>query len=153
MRALTEIESKNESYLNSLGIHYAKVLMTENILSHHIFDATQTLIRFLKEEGVYDFDSHNKGEKAHISTHMLTFKREEIINTSVYKSAKRGDKRMWFGAKIVPITCANDIYLVMAESNELYILNMSHIDIMSCCTSDLDNPIKRFVKRITGTLG
>lgn len=149
MRALTELESKNESYLKSFGIHYAKVLMTENILSHHIFDATQALIRFLKEEGVHDFDSLNRGEKVFISTHLLTFKREEKTNTSVYKSAKRGDKRMWFGAEIIPITSPNDIYLIMAKSGELFILNMSRIDIMSCCTSGLDNPVKRFINEIS----
>lgn len=152
MRDLTRIESKNESYLKSLGIHYAKVLMTENILSHHIFDATQILIRFLKEEGVYDFDSLNRGEKAYLSTHLLTFKRDEVINTSVYKSMKRGDKRMWFGAEIIPITSPNDIYVMMTKVGELYILNMSHIDIMSCCTSGLDNPVKRFVKELTSVI-
>ncbi len=145
MRALTEIESRNESFLNERNIHYAQVLMTENILSHHIFDATQSIDSFLKKEGVHDFDCQKSGEKTYISTHLLTFKREEIIKTSVYKAAKRGDKRMWFGSEILSSTAPNDIYIMIAKHGELYILNISRIDIMSCWTSGLDNPIKRFI--------
>ena len=145
MRELTEIESRNESFLKERNIHFAKVLMTENILSHHIFDATQSIDRFLKEEDIHDFDLQVSGEKAFISVHLLTFKREVIIKTSVYKAAKRGDKRMWFGADIIPVTSPNDIYLMIAKAGELFILNMSRIDIMSCCTTDIDNPIKKFM--------
>ena len=145
MRDLTEIENRNESFLKERNIYFAKVLMTENILSHHIFDATQSIDCFLKEEGIHDFDLQDCGEKAFISVHLLTFKRDVIINTSVYKAAKRGDKRMWFGAEIIPVTLPDDIYLMIAKAGELYILNMSRIDIMSCCTTDIDNPIKRFM--------
>lgn len=144
MRVLTEIESQNETFLNKKGIPFVKVLMTQNILSHHIFDATQSIVKFLKGERIHDFDLQGSGEKKHITTHLLTFKREEIINTSVYKAATRGDKRMWFGSEILPITSPNDIYIMMAKSGELFILNMSCIDIFTCCTSDIDNPIKRF---------
>ena len=146
MRNLTEIESRNESFLKERNIHFAKVLMTENILSHHIFDATQSIDHFLKEEGIHDFDLQFGGEKTFISVHLLTFKREVITKTSVYKAAKRGDKRMWFGAEIIPVTSPNDIYLMIAKAGELFILNMSCIDIMSCCTTDIDNPIKRLLK-------
>ena len=146
MRNLTEIESRNESFLKERNIHFAKVLMTENILSHHIFDATQSIDRFLKEEGIHDFGLQSSGEKVYINAQLLTFKRDVIINVSVYKAAKRGDKRMWFGAEIIPITLPNDIYLMIAKAGKLFILNMSRIDIMSCCTTDIDNPIKRLLK-------
>lgn len=145
MRTLTEIESLNESYLIKQDIRFVKVLMTENILSHHIFDATQSIVRFLKEEGIHDFESQGSGEKKYIKTRLLTFKRELIINTSVYKATKRGDKRMWFGAEIIPITSPNDIYLMLAKDSVLYILNMSRINIMSCCTTGIDNPIKQLI--------
>lgn len=148
MRTLTEIESQNESFLKERGIHFAKVLLTENILSHHIFDATQSVDKYLREAGVHDFNSQNNGEKTHITTHLLTFKGETIINTSVYKATKRGDKRMWFGAEILPTTSPDDIYLIIAKEGELYILNMSHIDIMFCYTTGIDNPIKRLVKEL-----
>ena len=148
MRELTLIESMNEGYLKKHGIHFTKVLMTENILSHHIFDATQSINQFLKDEGIHDYESQGFGEKAFITTHLLTFKREEVIKTSVYKAAKRGDKRMWFGAEIIPVTSPNEIILMMAKDFELYILNMSRIDISLCCTTELDNPIKRIVKEM-----
>lgn len=146
MRELTEIEIQNESFLKGLGIRYAKVLMTENILSHHIFDASQSIERFLKEEHIHDFDSQNNGEKKYITTHLLTFKEERIIHTSVYKAMKRGDKRMWFGAEILSITKPNDIYIMMAKDNELFVFNMTRIDIVVCYETTLDNPIKQFLK-------
>lgn len=146
MRTLTEIEIQNESFLKERGVHFVKVLMTENILSHHIFDATQSIDRFLKEEGIHDFDTQRSGEKKYLNTHLLTFKEERIINTSVYKAKKRGDKRMWFGAEIIPNTIPNDIYLMISKAGELYILNISHIDIVFCCATGVDNPIKRFIK-------
>ena len=148
MRPLTELETLNENYLRERGILYAKVLMTENILSHHIFDATQSIDRFLKDEGIHDFNQQNHGEKKYITTHLLTFKEEEIIHTSVYKAAKRGDKRMWFGAEILPTTSPNDIYMMISKACELYILNMSRIDIAFCCTTEFDNPIKRIMKEV-----
>lgn len=146
MRELTEIEIQNESFLKGQGIRFAKVLMTENILSHHIFDASQSIERFLKEEHIHDFDSQNNGEKKYITTHLLTFKEERIIHTSVYKAMKRGDKRMWFGAEILSITKPNDIYIMMAKDDELFIFNMTRIDIVVCYETTLDNPIKQFLK-------
>ena len=146
MRELTEIEIQNESFLKEHGIHFAKVLLTENILSHHIFDASQSIERFLKEEQVHDFDSQINGEKKYITTHLLTFKEDRIIHTSVYKATKRGDKRMWFGAEILSITNPDDIYIMMAKDGELFILNMTRIDIALCYNTSMNNPIKCFLR-------
>lgn len=145
MRPLLEIEIKNEHFLKEQGIRFVKVLMTKNVLSHHIFDAARSIVKYFKEEDIFDFESLSPGEKKYITTHLLTFKRDQIIKTSVYKAAKRGDKRMWFGAEILPITSPDDIFIICAKSCELYIINISHIDIMSCCTTGLDNPIKNFI--------
>lgn len=146
MRELTEIEIQNESFLKEHEIRFAKVLLTENILSHHIFDASQSIERFLKEEHIHDFDSQNNGDKKYITTHLLTFKEDQIIHTSVYKATKRGDKRMWFGAEILSITNPDDIYIMMAKNGELFILNMTRIDIALCYNTSMNNPIKRFLR-------
>ena len=148
MRALTELESQNQIFLKKHGIRFAMVVMTKNILSHHIFDATQSIVKFLKEESIHDFGTQKCGEKRYISTHLLTFKEERITKTSVYKAAKRGDERMWFGAEILPITKEEDVYLLMAENGELYILNMSRIDILLCYMTSLNNPIKQYFKTV-----
>lgn len=151
MRELTELEIQNEEFLKENNIHFAKVYMTENILSHHIFDASQSVDKFLREAKIHDYNSQINGEKTHIITHLLTFKRELMIKTSIYKATKRGDKRMWFGAEILPTTSPGDIYLMIAKKGELYILNMSHIDILFCYTTGLDNPIKQFFKELIKT--
>ena len=151
MRTLTELETQNEEFLRKREIHFAEVFMTENILSHHIFDATYSMVQLLKNENVHDYDEQKRGEKTFIKTHLLTFKEEIIISSSVYKAAKRGDKRMWFGSEILSVTEPNDIYLVIAKEGELYILNMSRIDIEFCYTTGLDNPVKCFLKKLIKT--
>lgn len=148
MRALTELEIQNEEFLRKNEIHYAEVFMTENILSHHIFDATYSMVKLLKNENVHDYDTQRSGEKTFIKTHLLTFKEEIIMSSSVYKAAKRGDKRMWFGAEILSMTEPGDIILMMAKDGELYILNMSRIDIALCVEMGLDNPIKLFFRSV-----
>jgi len=77
---------------------------------------------------------------------LLTFKEDRIIHTSVYKATKRGDKRMWFGAEILSITNPDDIYVMMAKDGELFVLNMTRIDIALCYNTSMNNPIKRFLR-------
>ena len=148
MRALTDLERQNELFLTEKGVRFVMVLMTENILSHHIFDATKSVDKFLKEEGIHDFSMQQNGEKKYIDAHLLTFKEEKVIHSSVYKAAKRGDKRMWFGAEIIPVTSPDDICLMVSKEGTLYILNMSHIDLLLCFNTGISNPIKIFLKEL-----
>ena len=147
-RKLSELELQNEDFLKEKGIHFAKVLLTENILSHAIFDATQEISRFLKEEGIHDFSQQANGKEAKIfiPTHLLTFKQTIEMKTSLYKASTRGDKRMWFGAEIFPYVEDDDIFVIMALNKELYIINMTHLDIELCFRTGINNPIKSFIK-------
>lgn len=150
MRPLSELERQNEDFLNEKGFHFAKVQLTENILAHAIFDATQEISRFLREEGIHDFSKQANGKEAKrfIPTHLLTFKQEVEMKTSLYKAAKRGDKRMWFGSEIFPYVEDDDIFVIMAFNNELFIINITHLDIELCFRTSIDNSIKTFLNRL-----
>lgn len=148
MRKLSELELQNEDFLKEKGVRFAIVHLTGNILSHSIFDATQEIIKFLREEGIHDFSQQANGKEAKlfIPTHLLTFKQTVEMKTSLYKASTRGDKRMWFGSEIFPYVEDDNIFVMMALNKELYIINMTHLDIELCYRTGINNPIKKFIK-------
>ncbi len=150
MRQLTELEKQNEVFLKGKGVHFVKVQLTENILAHAIFDATQEINKFLREEGVHDFSQQANGQEAKqlVPTHLLTFKEVVEMKTSLYKASKRGDRRMWFGSEIFPYVEDDDIFVIMAYNNELYIANMSHLDLDYCYKTGYNNPIKSYLNSL-----
>lgn len=149
MRQLTTLEIQNEAFLEQKGIRFATILMTDNILSHSIFDANRQIAKFLKEMGVHDYDAQEKGAdaKVMIDTHILNFKDEVMSKSSLYKAGTRGDKRMWFGAEILPYVDDDQVVAIFVKDGELYVLNESKIDIELCYTTSITNPIKFFLKK------
>ena len=149
MRELTVLETQNIEYVSDKGIKFAFVLLTENILSHSIFDATRQMVAFLKECGIHDFSTQQNGteHRKFVNTHILTFKEDIKSRTSLYKAGTRGDKRMWFGAEVLPAVDSNNMVIVIAKDNEINVINISKIDIEYCCSTNYDNPIKRLIKR------
>lgn len=150
MRELSELEKQNEEFLVNKRISFTTVMMTHNILSHSIFDANKQIVKYLKEQGLHDYDLQNNGkdERVMIKTHILTFTEDVLSKSSLYKAGTRGDKRMWFGAAVLPYTDDNDIFAIIAHEGELYIINESKFDFDLCYMTNVDNPIKVFLKGI-----
>lgn len=150
MRELSELEKQNEEFLVNKRISFTTVMMTHNILSHSIFDANKQIVKYLKEQGLHDYDlqKNGKDERMMIKTHILTFTEDVLSKSSLYKAGTRGDKRMWFGAAVLPYTDDNDIFAIIAHEGELYIINESKFDFDLCYMTNVDNPIKVFLKGI-----
>ncbi|WP_295437145.1 hypothetical protein [uncultured Prevotella sp.] len=150
MRELSELEKQNEEFLVNKRISFTTVMMTHNILSHSIFDANKQIVKYLKEQGLHDYDiqKNGKDERVMIKTHILTFTEDVLSKSSLYKAGTRGDKRMWFGAAVLPYTDDNDIFAIIAHEGELYIINESKFDFDLCYMTNVDNPIKVFLKGI-----
>lgn len=150
MRELSELEKQNEEFLVNKRISFTTVMMTHNILSHSIFDANKQIVKYLKEQGLhnYDLQKNGKDERVMIKTHILTFTEDVLSKSSLYKAGTRGDKRMWFGAAVLPYTDDNDIFAIIAHEGELYIINESKFDFDLCYMTNVDNPIKVFLKGI-----
>ncbi|WP_308591426.1 hypothetical protein [uncultured Prevotella sp.] len=138
------------NFLNGRGIQYATVLLTENILRHSIFDANKQIRELLKSTGLHDFGTQQKGveHKVYVSTHILTFMRDIPSQTSLYKAGTRGDNRMWFGSKVFEVSKPDSVFAIFVYNCELYIINITTIDINACFTSSLKNPIKDFLNKI-----
>ena len=150
MRELSELEKQNEEFLVNKRISFTTVMMTHNILSHSIFDANKQIVKYLKEQGLHDYDlqKNGKDERVMIKTHILTFTEDVLSKSSLYKAGTRGDKRMWFGAAVLPYTDDNDIFAIIAHEGELYIINESKFDFDLCYMTNVDDPIKVFLKGI-----
>lgn len=150
MRELSELEKQNEEFLVNKRISFTTVMMTHNILSHSIFDANKQIVKYLKEQGLHDYDlqKNGKDERVMIKTHILTFTEDVLSKSSLYKAGTRGDKRMWFGAAVLPYTDDNDIFAIIAHEGELYIINESKFDFDLYYMTNVDNPIKVFLKGI-----
>lgn len=145
MRTLSELEQMNTEYLTKKGIQYVLVCLTQNILHHGIFDAKVALRDLLREMSVHDYDTQNPGDKISIPTHIYTFKEDITASSSMYKAGTRGDARMWFGSEIYKVTKPDDIFAVVPQNGVIYVLPLSHVDLEFCCTTSLNNPIKRFI--------
>ncbi len=145
MRTLSELERLNIEYLDKNGIRFEIVCLTPNILHHGIFDAKVSLRSLLKENRVHDYSSQQPGEKVSITTHILTFKKDIIASSSMYRAGTRGDARMWFGSEIYTVAQPDDIFAVIPIEGAIYVLPITHIDVEYCCSTSIQNPIKSFV--------
>ena len=150
IKQFTELEVKNQNYLAGRGIQFEMVCMTANILKHSIFDAKMSMRAFLREYYVHDFYSQTNGQesKCMVKTHVLTFMRDIPTETSLYRAGTRGDCRMWFGSEIFPVTEVNDLYVVTAIDKELYIINITKIDIETCCQTSFPSPVQKWIKEV-----
>lgn len=153
IKQFSELELKNQNFLVGRNVRFEIVCLTANILKHSIFDAKMTIRTFLKEQDVHDFFNQVNGQEAKckVKTHILTFKRDIQTDTSLYRAGTRGDCRMWFGSAILPVTEADDLYVITVISQELYIVNISKVDIESCCQTSFPSPIQEWIKKVSKT--
>lgn len=140
-------EQGNINFLNEKGISFCLVQLTENILSKSIFDATTQIRAFLKNEGIHDFSLQKNGQedKLLINTYILTFARVIKTETSLYRAGTRGDERMWFGSPILSVTNPDDLYAIFEKDYEIYLINISKINIESLWRSSVPNPVGEFI--------
>ena len=142
------LEEGNILFLERIGIPYATVRLSENILKHSIFDANMEIRSFLCNNGLHDYEQQGLGSefKVYLKTQILTFKRSIETNSSLYKARTRGDCRMWFGSVVNKFSDPDDLFMITAINNVLYTINISKIDLEQCYRSSMSNPISQLIK-------
>jgi len=148
MRPFTELEKRNMEYLVNKNIKFTQVQITSTGLKKSILDATTPMRAYFKENGVHDFEQQLQGpeNKIIIPTHILTGYKDIPTQTSMYRPVtKDGDPRLWiYGLK--ETTEADDIHAIIAsEPRELYVINLTKIDIAKYGESSLASPIKDLI--------
>lgn len=148
MRPFTSFEKKNMEYLVNHNIKFTQVQITATGLKKSILDATTPMRTYFKENGVHDYELQPKGQdhKITIPTHILTGFRDILTQTSLYRpETKDGDPRLWV-YRLKETTEADDIHAIIAASpNELYVINITKIDIENFSETSLASPIKDLI--------
>lgn len=148
MRPFTPFEKKNMEYLVNHNVKFTQVQITATGLKKSILDATTPMRTYFKENNVHDYELQAKGpeNKVTIRTSILTEHSEIPTQTSLYRPmTKDGDPRLWvYGLK--DTTAADDIHAIIATNHDqLYVINLTKVDIIKCCESALVNPIKDLI--------
>lgn len=139
-------------YLVNHNVKFTQVQITATGLKKSILDATTPMRTYLKENNVHNYELQSKGQehKVTIPTHILTSFGIITTQTSFYRpETKDGDPRLWI-YRLKETTEADDIHVIIAMNpSDLYVINITKIDIVKCCETSLENPIRDLVHTLS----
>ena len=152
MRPFTPFEKTNMEYLVNHNVKFTQVQVTATGLKKSILDATTPMRTYFKENNVHDYELQAQGPENKVTkkTFILTGGKAIKTTTSLYRPVtKDGDPRLWiYGLK--DTTEADDIHAIIAlNPNELYVINLTKINIPRFCETDIENPIRDLVKGLS----
>ncbi|HVS92005.1 MAG TPA: MvaI/BcnI family restriction endonuclease [Mucilaginibacter sp.] len=113
-------------------------------------DATGPVRGYLKEKGLHDYSAQKQGEayKVFIKAYLVNAFKTTTTQASLYRpKSKKGDPRIWF-KKLPEFAKPNDILVVLAFHEELFVINLTQTDIVNLIDSPLVNPVKELVDEI-----
>lgn len=135
------------------NIKFTQVQITATGLKKSIMDATTPMRAYFKENKVHDYELQRKGQdfKVIIPTHILTGFKDITTQTSLYRpETKDGDPRLWV-YRLKETTEADDIHGIIAlNPKELYVINLTQVDIIKYCETSIENPIRDLVQDLSG---
>ncbi len=152
MRPFTPFEKTNMEYLVNHNVKFTQVQITTTGLKKSILDATTPMRTYFKENNIHDYELQSQGPENKVTkkTFILTGGKVIKTTTSLYRPVtKEGDPRLWiYGLK--DTTEADDIHAIIARNpDELYVINLTKINIPHFCETDIENPIRDLVKGLS----
>lgn len=152
MRPFTPFEKTNMEYLVNHNVKFTQVQVTATGLKKSILDATTPIRTYFKENNVHDYELQAQGPENKITkkTYILTGGKVIESTTSMYRPVtKEGDPRLWV-YRLKETTEADDIHAIIAQNpDELYVINLTKVDIPRFCETDIENPIRDLVKGLS----
>lgn len=152
MRPFTPFEKTNMEYLVNHNVKFTQVQVTATGLKKSILDATTPMRTYFKEKNVHDYELQAQGPENKITkkTYILTGGKVIESTTSMYRPVtKEGDPRLWV-YRLKETTEADDIHAIIAQNpDELYVINLTKVDIPRFCETDIENPIRDLVKGLS----
>jgi hypothetical protein len=150
MRQLSTVEINRIKLLTENSVELTLIEPTKTGLGKSIMDATSPVRSYLKEKLVHDYDNQMQGQNHKIFINSYLVDAGSLIpsTASLYRPvSKKGDPRIWF--KSLPAYVkANDILGIIEFDNELYVLNISRIDVERLLKSKIINPLQELVNQI-----
>lgn len=152
MRPFTPFEKTNMEYLVNHNVKFTQVQITATGLKKSILDATTPMRTYFKENNVHDYELQAQGPEHKVTkkTYILTGGKVTESTTSLYRPVtKEGDPRLWI-YRLKETTEADDIHAIIAQNpDELYVINLTKVDIPRFCETDIENPIRDLIKGLS----
>lgn len=150
MRQLTEIEIDRIKLLTEKSVELCLLEPTQTGLNKSIMDATGSVRTYLKAKSIHDFALQKQGQddKVLIKSSIISSFGIIVSSASLYRpNTKNGDPRIWFKG-IGNHANANDILGIIAFNSELFVLNITQLDLATLLDEASLNPIKELVNEI-----
>lgn len=150
MRKLSTVEINRIKILTENSVELTLIEPTETGLSKSILDATGTFRNHLKEKAIHDYDFQKQGPEHKVIINSCLVKNNNLISSiaSLYRPvSKKGDPRIWF--KSLPdYVKPNEILAIIVFDEQLFVLNISSLDVEQLIKSKVSNPLQDLVKQI-----
>ena len=150
MRQLTTLEINNIKLLTENSVEFCLIEPTETGLLKSIMDATGTVRTYLKTKNIHNFELQKQGQDSKIQISSFFISSGVLVKSvaSLYRpNTKKGDPRIWFKG-LGSYSKANDILGIIAFENNLYVLNITQLDINNLIESKITNPLQELVNEI-----
>jgi len=150
MRQLTIIEIERIKLLTEKSVELCLIEPTETGLNKSIMDATGSVRTYLKSKSIHDFALQKQGQEDKIFVNSTLISSFGIIpsTASLYRpNTKKGDHRIWFKG-LGSYATANDILGIIAYDNELFVINITQLDLAKLLNESSLNPLKELVNEI-----
>ena len=150
MRQLTTLEINRIKLLTEKSVELCLIEPTGTGLEKSIMDATGSVRTYLKANNIHDFELQKQGQESKIQINSFLISPDSLVNSvaSLYRpNTKKGDPRIWFKGLGV-YSKANDILGIIAFESDLYVLNITQLDLHKLIESKISNPLQDLVNEI-----
>lgn len=150
MRQLSAIEINRIKLLTEKSVELCLIEPTETGLVKSIMDATGSVRTYLKSNSIHDYEFQKQGQENKIQIPSFLISSDNLISSvaSLYRpNTKKGDPRIWFKG-LGNYANANDILGIFVFENELYVLNITQLDLHRLLAVNVSNPLSDLVNEI-----
>jgi hypothetical protein len=150
MRQLTTLEINRIKLLTEKSVELCLIEPTGTGLEKSIMDATGSVRTYLKANNIHDFELQKQGQESKIQITSYLISSDSLVNSvaSLYRpNTKKGDPRIWFKG-LGSYSKSNDILGIIAFEGNLYVLNITQLDLHKLIESKISNPLQDLVNEI-----
>jgi len=150
MRQLTTLEINRIKLLTEKSVELCLIEPTGTGLEKSIMDATGSVRTYLKACNIHDFELQKQGQENKIQINSFLISSNELVSSvaSLYRpNTKKGDPRIWFKG-LGAYSNSNDILGIIAFEKQLYVLNITQLNLHKLIEWEISNPLQDLVNEI-----
>ncbi len=150
MRQLKKNELEKIKLLTENSVELTLIEPTKTGLGKSIMDATGSVRTYLKSKSIHNFEAQKQGPDKKVLVDSYLVEGAKIIPSvaSLYRPVtKKGDPRIWFKG-LGNYSEPNDILGITEFDGELYVLNITRLDIEVLLNQKILNPLQELVTSI-----